>query len=30
LLSPGNLVRYQHPLTVSGLAAFRRSIGLDA
>jgi RimJ/RimL family protein N-acetyltransferase len=30
LLSPGNLVRYEHPLTVTGLAAFRRSIGLDA
>jgi RimJ/RimL family protein N-acetyltransferase len=30
LLSHGNLVRYEHPLTVTGLAAFRRSIGLDA
>ncbi len=29
LLSPGNLVRYEHPLLVTGLAAFRRSIGLD-
>lgn len=29
LLSPGSLVRYQHPLRVTGLAAFRRSIGLD-
>jgi RimJ/RimL family protein N-acetyltransferase len=29
LLSPGNLVRYEHPLMVSGLGAFRRSIGLD-
>jgi len=29
LLSRGNLVRYEHPLTVTGLAAFRRSIGLD-
>jgi len=23
-------VGYEHPLTVTGLAAFRRSIGLDA
>ena len=30
LLSRGNLVRYEHPLTVTGLAAFRRSIGLDS
>jgi hypothetical protein len=30
LLSRGNLVRYEHPLIVGGLAAFRRSIGLDA
>ena len=30
VLSRGNLVRYVHPLTVTGLAAFRRSIGLDA
>jgi RimJ/RimL family protein N-acetyltransferase len=30
LLSPANLLRYEHPLTVTGLAAFRRSIGLDA
>jgi RimJ/RimL family protein N-acetyltransferase len=29
LLSRRNLVRYEHPLKVSGLAAFRRSIGLD-
>ena len=29
LLQPGDLVRYPHPLTVSGLADFRRSIGLD-
>lgn len=29
LLSRGNLVRYEHPLIVGGLAAFRRSIGLD-
>jgi RimJ/RimL family protein N-acetyltransferase len=28
LLSRGNLARYQHPLVVTGLAAFRRSIGL--
>ena len=25
----GNLVRYEHPLMVTGLAPFRRSIGLD-
>ena len=30
LLSRGALVRYEHPLMVTGLAAFRRSIGLDA
>ena len=30
LLSRGDLVRYEHPLVVDGLAAFRRSIGLDA
>ncbi|HEX4830914.1 MAG TPA: GNAT family protein [Trebonia sp.] len=30
ILTPGGLVRYAHPLAVSGLAAFRRSIGLDA
>jgi hypothetical protein len=30
LLSRGNLVRYEHPLMVTGLAAFRRSIGLHA
>jgi RimJ/RimL family protein N-acetyltransferase len=29
LLEQANLVRYEHPLTVSGLAEFRRSIGLD-
>jgi RimJ/RimL family protein N-acetyltransferase len=29
LLSRGNLVRYEHPLMITGLAAFRRSIGLD-
>jgi RimJ/RimL family protein N-acetyltransferase len=29
-LSRGDLVRCQHPLTVTGLPAFRRSIGLDA
>ena len=29
LLEPANLVRYEHPLIVSGLAEFRRSIGLD-
>ena len=30
LLEPGNLVRYEHSLTVEGLPEFRRSIGLDA
>ena len=30
LLSPGNLARYEHPLTVTGHAAFRSSIGLNA
>jgi hypothetical protein len=30
LLSRGNLVRYAYPLMITGLAAFRRSIGLDA
>ncbi|HTU72937.1 MAG TPA: GNAT family protein [Trebonia sp.] len=30
LLSPGDLVRYEHPLDVTGLPAFRRSIGLAA
>jgi RimJ/RimL family protein N-acetyltransferase len=30
LLTRGNLVRYEHPLTVTGLPAFRRSLGLDA
>jgi RimJ/RimL family protein N-acetyltransferase len=29
LLEPGKLVRYQHELVIDGLAAFRRSIGLD-
>ena len=29
ILEPGNLVRYQHELTVEGLPEFRRSIGLD-
>jgi len=29
LLSRDNLVRYEYPLMVTGLAAFRRSIGLD-
>lgn len=28
LLEPGRLVRYEHPVTVTGLDAFRRSIGL--
>ena len=28
-LEPGDLVRYPHPLTVTGLAEFRRSVGLD-
>jgi RimJ/RimL family protein N-acetyltransferase len=30
VLEPGNLVRYDHPLSVSGLPEFRRSIGLDS
>jgi len=30
ILEPGNLVRYQHDLTVEGLPEFRHSIGLDA
>jgi hypothetical protein len=30
ILEPGNLVRYEHQLTVEGLPEFRRSIGLDA
>ncbi len=30
LLELGNLVRYEHELTVEGLPEFRRSIGLDA
>ena len=30
LLRPGDLVRGEHPLEVSGLDAFRRSIGLDS
>ncbi|MEO5852236.1 MAG: GNAT family protein [Nocardioides sp.] len=30
LLKPGDLVRSEHPLEVSGLGAFRRSIGLDS
>jgi len=29
-LTPENLVRYEHPLVIEGLPAFRRSIGLDA
>jgi RimJ/RimL family protein N-acetyltransferase len=29
VLYPGNLRRYQHPLSVAGLAEFRCSIGLD-
>ena len=29
LLDPADLVRYPHPLTVEGVSAFRRSIGLD-
>jgi RimJ/RimL family protein N-acetyltransferase len=29
-LEPGNLVRYEHKLSVEGLPEFRRSIGLDA
>jgi RimJ/RimL family protein N-acetyltransferase len=30
ILEPGNLLRYEHELTVEGLPEFRRSIGLDA
>jgi RimJ/RimL family protein N-acetyltransferase len=30
ILEPGNLVRYEHSLTVEGVPEFRRSIGLDA
>jgi RimJ/RimL family protein N-acetyltransferase len=30
LLTRGNLVRYEHPLTVTGLPAFRLSLGLEA
>ena len=30
VLEPANLVRYKHELTVEGLPAFRKSIGLDA
>jgi RimJ/RimL family protein N-acetyltransferase len=30
ILEPGNLMRYEHELTVEGLPEFRRSIGLDA
>ncbi len=30
LLEPGDLVRYEHELTVEGVPEFRRSIGLDA
>jgi RimJ/RimL family protein N-acetyltransferase len=29
LLEPGNLIRYEHELTVEGVPEFRRSIGLD-
>jgi RimJ/RimL family protein N-acetyltransferase len=29
LLEPGNLIRYEHALTVEGVPEFRRSIGLD-
>jgi len=29
LLEPGDLVRYEHELTVEGVPEFRRSIGLD-
>jgi RimJ/RimL family protein N-acetyltransferase len=29
ILEPGNLMRYEHQLTVEGLPEFRRSIGLD-
>jgi RimJ/RimL family protein N-acetyltransferase len=30
VLEPASLIRYEHRLVVDGLAAFRRSIGLDA
>jgi hypothetical protein len=30
LVSSPGLTRYEHPLAVTGLAAFRRSIGLNA
>jgi hypothetical protein len=30
VLDPDSLVRYEHALSVEGLEAFRRSIGLDA
>ncbi|HEX4087771.1 MAG TPA: GNAT family N-acetyltransferase [Trebonia sp.] len=30
LLEPGNLIRYEHELSVEGVPEFRRSIGLDA
>jgi RimJ/RimL family protein N-acetyltransferase len=30
ILTPGNLVRFEHDLNVEGLAEFRRSIGLDS
>jgi RimJ/RimL family protein N-acetyltransferase len=30
ILEPGDLVRYEHSLTVEGVPEFRRSIGLDA
>ena len=30
ILEPGNLVRYEHSLTVEGVPEFRHSIGLDA
>jgi len=30
VLEPASLVRYEHPLTVTGLPEFRASIGLDA
>lgn len=30
VLEPANLVRYEHPLTVEGLAEFRESVGLGA
>jgi hypothetical protein len=29
MVQPANLVRYEQPLTVTGLAEFRQSIGLD-